>query len=330
MAIISIPSSIGGVNIPGALVKGPLGALFGSKYKKDFLQYPSDLGSATKGHVVQFSINEIDALHYEQLVKDRQFQEKNVITDGYEFLRNQIASAGATSDNINLQLQPKKKRGIATISLYIPDTVNFTYNSSYGKLSLNEIAKDVIGAAAKGLSGADKITLGSGSRKKEIDLTVLNKYGRLLSAGASLAQSEGAKLLLSSQGLAINPQQQLLFDGIDFRSYQMAFTFTPYTKEEAETVKQIIKKFKLHSAPEITSSGMFFIPPSTFDVKFFFNGKENPNISKVAESVIESIDVNYAPNGWAAHDDGAPIQTTVTMSFKEIELIDKTKIDKGY
>ena len=66
MAIISIPSSIGGVNIPGALLKGPLGSLFGSKYKKNNLQYPSDLSSATKGHVVQFFINEIDPISYQE------------------------------------------------------------------------------------------------------------------------------------------------------------------------------------------------------------------------------------------------------------------------
>jgi len=327
MAIISIPSSIGGVNIPGALVKGPLGALFGNKYKKDFLQYPSDLSSATKGHVVQFSINEIDAVHYEQVKTDLIFEEKNLVTNTIQFVKDVGASVGKSVQTVNLALEPKKKRGVATISLYIPDTVHFTYNSHYGNLSLNDAIKDVVGSAAKAAAGKD------GGRKNGVDASVLNKYGRLVSAGVSLAgaaQSGAAKLLLKSQGLAINPQQQLLFDGIDFRSYQMAFTFTPHSKEEAYTVKKIINLFKEHAAPQIASVGMFFIPPSTFNVEFLFNGKENRNINRVAESVIESIDVNYAPNGWAAHDDGAPVQTTLTMGFKEIELIDRTKIKQGY
>jgi hypothetical protein len=39
----------------------------------------------------------------------------------------------------------------------------------------------------------------------------------------------------------------------------MAFTFTPYSKEEAETVNKIIQLFKYHAAPQITTSwpGMF-------------------------------------------------------------------------
>ena len=66
MAIISIPTSIGGVTIPGTTTKGPLGALFDSKYRLGSLQYPRDLGSATKGHVVKFSINEIEPTGYEE------------------------------------------------------------------------------------------------------------------------------------------------------------------------------------------------------------------------------------------------------------------------
>jgi hypothetical protein len=122
-----------------------------------------------------------------------------------------------------------------------------------------------------------------------------------------------------------------MFDGIDFRTFQMAFTFTPFSKDEATAVKDIVKMFKTHAAPRIVSgsAGMFFIPPSTFNLKFMSNGRENENIGKVAECVIESIDVNYAPNGWSAHTDGTPIQTTMAISFKEIELIDREKIEKG-
>ena len=321
MAIISIPSSIGGVSIPGALIKGPLGALFGNKYNKNTLQYPSDLSSATKGHIVQFFINEIDPISFEETNNANIMGENAdtpvgaVVNTAFNAVSNFIDS----KKNVNVNLKPRTKRLDSTISLYIPDTVNFTYNSSYGNLSLLDVAKDLAGAV-------------NFAKKDNPVLSRLNKYGNLLSAGISASQSSAAKLLLRSQGLAINPNQQLMFDGIDFRTYQMAFTFTPYTRQEAETVKKIINSFKYHAAPEITTAGagMFFIPPSTFDVSFMFNGKMNRNVNKVAESVLESVDVNYAPNGWAAHDDGAPVQTTLTLSFREMELIDKTKIQDGY
>ena len=66
MAIISIPSSVAGVTIPGAAINGPLGALFGNKFDSKFLQYPRDLGSATRGHAVQFEIMEILPAGYQE------------------------------------------------------------------------------------------------------------------------------------------------------------------------------------------------------------------------------------------------------------------------
>jgi hypothetical protein len=313
MALISIPTSIGGVSIPGNIINGPLGALFGNKFALNNYQYPRDLGSATKGHVVQFSINEIDPITYEEA-------KKFVTTTGsFEDVKEKFSSIAnffRKDEQKTLNFKPKKKRKVATISMYIPDTLNFQYNAGYGNLSLQQVANEVAGTAASAFSNVPKLG------------TLL----KTASLGLTVAQSNAAKLALSTQGLAINPQQQLLFDGIDFRTYQMAFTFTPYSRQEAETVKQIIKLFRYHTAPQITTggAGMFFVPPSTFDLDFMFNGQRNNNVSRVAESVIESIDVNYAPNGWAAHDNGAPVQTTLTMNFREIELIDKDKIKAGY
>lgn len=311
MALISIPTSIGGVSIPGGLINGPLGALFGSIFGSQFLQYPRDLSSATRGHVVQFSVNEIQPIGYEE---GKTYGLPTSIAEGANF----VESLFNDTSKINLALKPKKKRSVATISLYIPDTMNFQQNAGYGNLSLMDVAKDVAGAVS-----------GAFNPSKH---PVLSTIAQAPSLGISATQSNAAKLALSTQGLAINPQQQLLFDGIDFRDYQLAFTFTPYSREEAETVKNIIKIFRQSAAPQIVTggAGMFFVPPSTFDVRFLFNGGDNTNINKVAESVITSIDVNYAPNGWAAMENGAPVQTTLTMQFKEIELIDSNKIKKGY
>lgn len=307
MAIISIPTSIGGVTIPGTATKGPLGALFDSKYKIANYQYPRDLGSATKGHAIKFTINETDPISYQkaQNATTKAFDEtvqaiqsgsaSNIITTAKNF-------AKSVGENVNLSLTKRKTRLGATIALYMPDTVNFQYTPQYNNLGLrNTLIKAIPNA------------------KVQQNIT-------------AAIQSDITRLALATQGLALNPLNQLLFDTIDFRSYQLAFTFTPYSQQEAEDVKKIIKVFKEAALPRITDAafGMFFIPPSTFNIDFLYNGKTNTGISRVAESVIDSIDVNYAPNGWSAHTDGAPVQTTLTMNFKEIELVDSKKIAQGY
>lgn len=320
MPIISIPNSIGGVSIPGNVLKGPLGALFGNKYDLQNLRYPKDLESATRGHVVKFSINEVQPVGYEE----NKTYSVNSIASGIGQSVGNVASAaynsaadylglnkvGDGNTKVELSLQPSKKKLAATISLYMPDTMNFTYQATYNDINLTSVAKSTL------------------------DNTVgkIPKVGKLITG---TIESDASKLLLRSQGLAINPNQQVMFDGIQLRTYQLAFTFTPYSKQEAEEVKKIIETFKLYSRPRTIegTGGMLFIPPATFDLQFLFNGKENPNVNKVAESVIETIDVNYAPNGWATHSDGAPVQTTLTMNFKEVKLIDRNGlygVDKGY
>jgi hypothetical protein len=312
MAIISIPTSIGGVSIPGAAINGPLGALFGNKFGRTDLQYPRDLQSATRGHYIQFTINEIQPAKYDvtKLVGSALGSAQNALsgaaeavlnpTESFNTIKNFFSDEKSMTKFVNLT-QPKKN-SVGTISLYIPETVNFTYAAQYDKLSLATALQQtpIIGGVAK---------------------TVLQKV------------NEGpARLLARSQGYAFNPQQQILFDGIDFRTYQMAFVFTPYSKQEAAVVEKIIKQFKFHAAPRLAtgSAGMFFVPPSTFTPKFFFNGQENKKINKITESVIENIDVNYAPNGFTTQSDGAPTQIQLTINFKEIELLTRDRIQQGY
>ena len=328
MALISIPTSIGGVSIPGAAINGPLGALFGNKFGRSDLQYPRDLQSATRGHYIKFTIQEITKpANYETKIEQtvgvisQEFGGNdtfNALNQGVNTTRNALNNAarqfGSAISSINpfnsdpsliqklANLTKPQKNVAATVSLYIPETVNFTYAAQYDKLSLSTAAQNnpLIGKVAKPVLG-------------------------------NLERGGVTRLVARGLGLAFNPHQQILFDGIDFRTYQMAFTFTPYSKQEAEAVERIIKLFKFHAAPRLaTGIGMFFVPPSTFTPQFFFNGQENKKINKIAESVIESIDVNYAPNGFTTQSDGAATQIQLTINFKEIELITREKIQEGY
>jgi hypothetical protein len=313
MALITIPTSIGGVSIPGVALNGPLGLLYKNSFNRNDLQYPRDLQSATRGHVVHFAINEINPLRYEEAkqlglsvvtgVKDgiKSVEADKIfgtVSEGFTKLAD-----GTVIQNLNLVFKNRTKKSNKSISLYMPDTLNFTYAASYGQTDL--------------LTAFSSVPL----------------IGGAVSAVTQALNSPLARLALKGTGYALNPNQQVLFDGIDFRTYQLAFTFTPYSKQEAETVAAIIKMFKTHAAPRLVEGaggGMFFVPPSTFTPTFKFNGQKNKNINQVTESVITNINVDYAPQGFAAHTDGAPVQTTLTIDFRELELITSQKVEQGY
>lgn len=358
MAIISIPSSIAGISIPGTSSKGPLGVLFDNPFSQDILQYPKDLNSATKGHVVQFGVLEIIPVQFSE-VKNTFVKKgndiadaaenfkpvedttdflakvgtsiKNFIVSGNDALTEVIKEGGVAAyrQGVNsladaaekivlsekkLTFTPRRTKVKSYISLYMPDTVNIgDVNASYGEPSVTDAMgkslSTILNVLAPGKKGAEGISSAVGG--------VINNF---------------ATLSLGEAGYAVNPQIQVLFQGIGFRQFQMAFIFTPNSKEESQTVEKIIKIFRQNALPKIQSgfAGMFFVAPSAFSIKFFFNGKENTHLNRIKDSVITSIDVNYAPNGWAAHDDGAPVQTTMTVQFKELELVDSNEVIKGY
>jgi hypothetical protein len=93
--------------------------------------------------------------------------------------------------------------------------------------------------------------------------------------------------------------------------------------------------FTFHQAPEVLTSsfGRYLVPPSEFDIQFFYNGQENPNIPKVSTCVLTGISVDYAPNGFASYETllnsperggtGMPVAIRMDLSFKETEIITK-------
>lgn len=268
----------------------PLASLYGSQYSTNMLQYPADLGSSQKGHIVTFTA-------------------MKTVPSGFDTSNDvNLSGKNDVDEKTTLTFQPKRDIPSDVISLYMPDTLDFTYNASYTEVSLKDAAEEV----AKNLPFV----------------------GKAVGALTSIVDSKAAQLAASGTGYAINPQQQLLFDSIDFRSFQMSFQFTPRDSTESSTIRDIIKTFRLHAAPTLDTGigGMFFTVPDSFIIKFTRLGNTNDYITRVKESVLTSVDVNYAPNGiWSAHlEDGSPTQINLTLQFKEIALVDSTAIQNGF
>lgn len=327
MAIISIPTSVGGISIPGSAVNGPLKNLFKNKYQTEAAYYPRDLGSATKGHIVSFDFYKQDTYTIEKLKKTAiELSEINYIEKAkaaQKYVGEKLDSTGQEtwdkfkqeqstnvenvfkSDKTEMmnKVKPTYSKKLGTVNLYMPDTLDFTQGAKYDEVSL----ADAAGAIPKigGIIGSINSMLGSNA---------------------------AARVALNKGGYIFNPQQQLLFQGIDFREFSLSFTLTPFDKQEAEQIQKIIRMFREHAAPTAVkaAAGFFWEPPSAVDIKFMFNNGENLKLNKVTRSVITSVEVNYAPNGWSSHRDGNPVQTTLTLGFQEIELLDRTKLQEMY
>lgn len=318
MAILSIPSSIGGVTVPGLATNGPLGILFNNPFAQTNLQYPRDLQTSARGHYVIFTIKDINPVGYE--TNTEYDITASAVGQGLKTIGE--LGLGGTTIASNSILNPQTDTTKASISLYIPETMNFTYNQQYNSTSVTSVGLNALSGVAGGVASAVQKVIPQGKTFGDGLSSILG----------SVASKDTINLGLKSAGLAINPKLQLLFEGLGFREYQMAFTFTPYSQQEAEAVSNIISTFKTYAAPRViknTFGGMFFIPPAVFEPQFYFNGKLNNKINQVAQSVLTNIDVNYGPNGWATFNDGAPVQTTLTLQFQETIVLDRDTMTGG-
>jgi hypothetical protein len=137
---------------------------------------------------------------------------------------------------------------------------------------------------------------------------------------------------LKQGGYALNPQFEVIFTAMDLRTFQFDFTFTPKSAGEASTVREIIKLFRKHAAPNLyNGGGRYFDVPATFQIEYMHLSKRNENLHKFAPCALQSIVVDYAPEvGWVTFNDGMPVKTRLTLMFKETEILTRDKIEQGY
>ena len=57
---------------------------------------------------------------------------------------------------------------------------------------------------------------------------------------------------------------------------------------------------------------------------------ENDYYNKIGTCVLQNCEVNYTPTGVKSFEDGGPTQTTMSLTFKETELLTKDRIAEGF
>jgi hypothetical protein len=223
------------------------------------------------------------------------------------------------------------------IALYMPDTLQYDYQQGFDTPSIGGEMLGQIAAAGKSLAEkADKE--GGAAATKAAGNALATKIGEKLSkVGGKLTGSEKSAQLgfTAVTGKVNNPMLELVYSAPDFRSFNFEFTFYPRDEREALEAQRIIERLRFHQAPELADASLYLIPPSEFDIKFYYAGAENPNIPPIAEGcVLQSMQVNYAPNGFSAYEvpgenkpalgrTGMPVAIQLTLSFKETTFLTK-------
>ena len=229
------------------------------------------------------------------------------------------------------------------IVLYMPFNINETYQADWrggemgllgtvlgGGLRAQVANKDFAGALetlnsqasltnAAGL-GTEMIGGIAGSKLSEIG----GKLGIQKTGGENLQAK-----MLKEQGLAINPHWELFFEGVQPRVFTFDFKMSPKNATEAESIQQIVQMFKTYAAPpaEVDGSRRYWGYPSMFEIEYWNSQK----LHRLKPCALQNITVNYSGDG-TNHTfyDGRPMQTDITLTFMESELLTRQDMKEGY
>jgi len=227
------------------------------------------------------------------------------------------------------------------IILPMPSSIIDTNQVNYSDDSLDAITAAVAGAAgglmnvslftgkdsAFNLSGAlssAKNTLNETLNKTNLkDVQDLIK-ANLAAQAASLVGLTNLSLnqiLARTTGEIVNPNMELLFNGPTIRNFSFSFKLTPRNGTEAEQIKLIIKSLKKHMSPR-NNQGVFLSSPHVFELRYKQGVKDHQYLHRFKRCALQNMSVNYTgENVYATYEDGAPVSTILSLSFKELEPI---------
>ena len=137
-----------------------------------------------------------------------------------------------------------------------------------------------------------------------------------------------------TRGKSVNPQAEMVFKSVPFRSFNYPFEFAPKNEKEKEDVQKIISILKFHMMPEKDGPG-FLLAPSEFQITYMYKDGPNMYIPKISRCALTDMSVDYSPEGvfttFKGDDKGAhPVLTKMELSFTEMEIMTKETIAEGH
>lgn len=259
---------------------------------------------------------------------------------------SQNGFAFRTSDDANRVANGgKDTRVIGNIFLPVPTNVTDRNSVSWRESRLNSLALDAI-QQSKGFISA--LSLETSVEQSLADVkarfdSIVKKYSGAIQNDAVIdslesffvskgvnvfgANVDAQDLISRSQGAVLNPNLELLFKSVNLRQFNYTFVLTPRTRQEAQTVKGIIKTFKKRMSAKTTaeadsSAGLFIGAPDVFQLTFKRGAQNHPFLHEHKICALTDMQVNYTGTGaYATYDDATPVQINISLTFSELSPV---------
>ena len=253
-----------------------------------------------------------------------------------EDLQNSINNIKEGSRVISLKRRPTRRLDTC-IAMYMPAALNVTYGSDYQDSAISPLAS---GAAEMIQNLIETKSLESAFQAGKVKVTEdLKRRALLASLGVidALGVTGAREAFEISIGEVVTDRMELAFKNVRRRQFVYNFKMLPKNSREADEIRNIIKMFQVNMLPEMKrgrqATTMNF--PNTFDIRYMYNGSDNDYIHRVSTCVLTDMTVTYGGDRFKTftphNTQGAPVvETSMNLTFKELELITRERALEGY
>ena len=229
------------------------------------------------------------------------------------------------------------------IELPIPQELSDSNSVTWGEDRVNALEMAALEVAQRAMATEG---FGEGARKAaSLAVTALNTGVSIPDLGAdtqgavraalsgaalgALGSNVSARSVISrSTGQILNNNLELLFQGVNLRSFPFSITFSPRSPGESTMVKDIIRNLKQSMAPKTgdlaagAKTGIFLKSPDVFQLRYLKDGHDHPFLNTFKLAALTGMTVNYTNAGtYTSYEDGTPVNIRMNLTFKELNPI---------
>ena len=227
------------------------------------------------------------------------------------------------------------------IELPIPQDITDSNSITWGEDRANALELGALAVAQKAMAGNP---LEDGVALAQAAVTALNTgidipglkpetQGAVRAAlsgaaiGALGSNVSPQSVISRSTGQILNNNLELLFKGVNLRTFPYNITFSPRSPKEGDVVKQIIRRLKASMAAKAgefngTAAGIFIQSPDVFQLKFLKDDVDHPFLHSFKLCALTGMSVNYTNAGtYTSYEDGTPVNIRMSLTFKELNPI---------
>jgi len=272
--------------------------------------------------------------------KDIASKPASVITKGREAKDGLIAkNFGMTADARTRQNQEI----LYYVELPIPQDINDTQSVTWGEDTINmfelaglAVARQFVNSPAETAAGTGDVlqaAFGAGIQIPDLNPSTQEAFKAAIGGKAisALGSNVSPKSIISrATGQVLNSNLELLFQGVNLRSFPFSVTFTPRSATEGVLVRDIIRSLKKSMSAKAgensyngaSASGIMISSPDVFLLEYRSRGKTHPFLNSFKTCALTGLSVNYTNSGtYATYKNSTPVNIRLDMTFKELNPV---------